>query len=111
MILKHYTAVESGSAGEGPGVTVRWLIGRPEGAPNFAMRLFEVAPGATTPYHEHPWEHEVFVLDGTGMVRQENSETPFAPGDFVFLAPGEMHQFRNTSQEIVRFICLIPVEG
>ncbi len=47
---------------------VRWLIGQPDGAPNFAMRQFEVAPGGYTPKHSHPYEHEVFVLEGSGVV-------------------------------------------
>ena len=44
------------------------------GAPNFTMRHFEVAPGGRTPFHAHPWEHEVYVLSGTGKVRQKGGE-------------------------------------
>ena len=29
--------------------TIRWLIGKPQGAPSFAMRLIEVQPGAKPP--------------------------------------------------------------
>ena len=42
-------------------VTVRVLFGPADGAPTFAMRVFEVAGGGHTPYHEHPFEHEVNV--------------------------------------------------
>jgi quercetin dioxygenase-like cupin family protein len=31
------------------GVTIRWLISHKDDAPNFAMRLFEVAPEGHTP--------------------------------------------------------------
>jgi quercetin dioxygenase-like cupin family protein len=50
------------------GVSVRWLITKKMGAPNFAMRLFEVDQNGSSPNHEHPWEHEVFILDGEGRV-------------------------------------------
>jgi quercetin dioxygenase-like cupin family protein len=90
-------------------VTVRWLLARPEGAPNFAMRLFDVAPGGCTPQHQHAWEHEVFVLAGTGEVVTADGPVPFQAGDAVLVMPDELHQFRNTSGSVARFICLIPL--
>ena len=62
-----------------PGATgcqVRWLVGPGDGAPNFAMREFEVAPGGHTPRHSHPYEHEVFVLQGSGVVYEGDTEHP-----------------------------------
>ena len=50
------------------GCHVRWLVDETDGAPNFAMRQFDVAPGGYTPRHSHPYEHEVYVLEGTGEV-------------------------------------------
>ena len=57
-------------AGAG-GVTIRVLMGDNVGAPNFTTRHFEVAPGGHTPFHAHPWEHEVFVLSGKGKVKRK----------------------------------------
>jgi quercetin dioxygenase-like cupin family protein len=91
------------------GATVRWLLARREGAPNFAMRLFELAPGGCTPLHTHPWEHEVFVLEAEGEVVQDSGATPIAAGDAVLVLPGERHQFRNTSEVPARFLCMIPL--
>lgn len=91
------------------GTTVRWLVSRPEGAPNFAMRLFELAPGGSTPLHQHEWEHEVFVLDGPAEVVQESGSTEIGRGDAVLVMPGELHQFRNTGEGTVRFLCMIPL--
>ncbi|MHA1615437.1 MAG: hypothetical protein ACTSYJ_11370, partial [Candidatus Thorarchaeota archaeon] len=36
--------------------TVRWLIGRQNGAKTYAMRIFEIGPGGIVPLHEHPEE-------------------------------------------------------
>ena len=94
---------------EAVGVTVRWLIAKEDGASNFAMRLFEVEPGGSTPLHTHPAEHEVFILEGEGAVWREGKEVPFRPGTAIFVSPGEKHCFRNKGEGVLRFLCMIPV--
>ena len=90
------------------GCRVRWLIGESDKAPNFAMREFEVAPGGHTPKHFHDYEHEVYVLAGRGTIIDGDHERPLNTGDVVFVAPNDVHQFRNTGSEPMRFLCLIP---
>jgi len=90
------------------GCTVRWLVGEADGAPNFAMRQFEVQPGGFTPRHSHPYEHEVFVLEGTGVVFEGDVEHGFRAGDVIYVAPDEVHQFRNTGATPLKFLCLVP---
>jgi quercetin dioxygenase-like cupin family protein len=87
---------------------VRWLIGEKDSAPTFAMREFEVAPGGHTPKHFHDYEHEVYVLAGRGTIVDSDKEQPLSAGDVVFVAPNDVHQFRNTGSEAMRFLCLIP---
>jgi quercetin dioxygenase-like cupin family protein len=90
------------------GCQVRWLVDEKQGAPNFAMRQFEVAPGGFTPRHSHPYEHEVFVLEGDGVVIEGDVEHPLRAGDFVLVTPDEVHQFRNTGESPLKFLCLVP---
>ena len=90
------------------GCQVRWLVGVEDDAPNFAMRQFEVAPGGHTPRHRHPYEHEVYVLAGDGVVQGDGRDHPLRAGDVVLVHPDEVHQFRNTGQSVLRFLCLIP---
>jgi quercetin dioxygenase-like cupin family protein len=90
------------------GCQVRWLIGEREGAPNFAMRQFEVEPGGHTPKHSHPYEHEVFILEGTGTILEGEVEHRFKTGDVIFVAPDDVHQFRNTGATPLKFLCLVP---
>lgn len=90
---------------------VRWLITEKDGAPTFAMRLYEVAPGGHTPHHAHGFEHEVFVVEGTGTVVGPDRERPFKAGDAIFIPADEMHQFRNTSAGVCKFLCLIPSQS
>lgn len=113
MKVTHYEQVKSEPVEmEGAdGCSVRWLIGDADGAPNFAMRQFEVAPGGHTPRHTHPYEHEVFVLEGEGVVYEGDTEHPLRTGDVVYVKPDEVHQFRNTSDAPIKFLCLIPNAG
>jgi quercetin dioxygenase-like cupin family protein len=90
------------------GCQVQILVGQEEQAPNFVMRQFEIAPGGHTPRHFHDYEHEVFVVEGSGVVMEGDQEHPLHAGDVVFVAPSDVHQFRNTGPGPLRFLCLIP---
>lgn len=94
---------------EVPGAVMREVITGDDGAPNFCMRVFEVKPGSSTPSHSHPWEHEVFILSGQGVVRGEQGESGIARDSVVFVAPGEHHCFVNRGSEPLRFVCVIPI--
>jgi quercetin dioxygenase-like cupin family protein len=110
MQVKHYQRVESNEVKmEGAtGCRVRWLVGDADQAPNFAMREFEIEPGGHTPKHFHPYEHEVFVLEGQGVVMDGDQERTLSAGDVVYVAPNDVHQFRNNGNRPLRFLCLIP---
>ncbi|MEX0937088.1 MAG: cupin domain-containing protein [Pirellulales bacterium] len=88
--------------------TVRWLLSESDGAPTFAMRQFELSPGGHTPRHSHPYEHEVYVLEGSGVVTEGDSEHPLKAGDVVLVSPDDVHQFRNTGPTPLKMLCLIP---
>lgn len=96
---------------DGGKILKRVLIGPRDGAPNFVMRLFTLQPGASTPYHTHPWEHEVFVVEGELEVVSKDGVTKVSNGAFVYVEPGEEHQFRNPSDAPASFICVIPKAG
>lgn len=88
--------------------SVRWLVDAHDGAPNFAMRKFEVAPGGFTPRHHHPYEHEVYILEGEGEIWEGDQPHPLKAGDVVYVAPDELHQFKNTGSSSLKFLCLVP---
>ncbi len=110
MKINHHEQVESRPVDMqgASGCSVRWLVDQSDGAPNFAMRQFEVAPGGHTPKHSHPYEHEVFVLEGSGVAVEGDTAHPLKQGDVVFVAPGDVHQFRNTGETPLKFLCLVP---
>lgn len=92
------------------GTTIRQLIGKEQGAPTFAIRLFELEQDGRTPLHSHWWEHEVYCLEGEGEVETPEGPVPLRAGDAVLVPPNEQHQFRNAGQGALKFLCMIPVE-
>ncbi len=93
------------------GTRIRRLIGPDDGAPNFAMRMFEVSPDGHTPKHSHAHEHEVFVLKGEGTVLCGDTEHALRPGVVVFVPPQEVHRFSNTSTTTLKLLCMVPNSG
>ncbi len=110
MKINHVTDIE-GAQVDMPGAAdceIRWLVGENDGAPNFAMRQFDVSPGGHTPRHSHPYEHEIYVLEGEGEVIEGDTPRPLKKGDFLYVAPDEVHQFRNTGDGTMKFLCMVP---
>lgn len=91
--------------------TKRVLIGPEQGATNFVMRLFTLGEGGCSPYHTHPWEHEVFILSGKGTVKSADGDTAVSAGGFVYVPPMEEHQFLNAGSEPFEFLCIVPASS
>jgi len=94
-------------------VTMRLMVCWDDGAPNFAMRLFEVQPGGHTPRHRHNYEHEILIMQGqaaVGTSEDDSQDTTAQAGDVLFIPANQTHQFRNTGPEVLKFMCLVPTE-
>jgi quercetin dioxygenase-like cupin family protein len=90
-------------------VFVRWLIDDQLGAQNFAMRLFEIKPGTKVSLHNHPEEHEIYILSGTGkFYNVKGQEEMVNEGDFLYIPPNEKHGIDNIGKVDLIFLCLIP---
>jgi len=70
--------------------TIQILINHPP-ASTFIMRKFRIKPGGYTPLHAHAYEHEVYVLEGLGEVRNEKQSIQIRQGSVVFIPPNEVH--------------------
>jgi quercetin dioxygenase-like cupin family protein len=110
MKVAHYEEIpaEAVMTEGSSGCRIRCLIGPNDGAPSFTMRQFEVAAGGNTPKHQHGYEHEVFILEGQGVALDSRGEHPLRAGTAIYVAPNEIHQFRNTGAGPLKFLCLIP---
>ena len=114
MLKKNYKEVDAQEAilTDGTiakGIYIRWLIDEKLGAKNFAMRRVEIKPGLSVPLHNHPEEHEIYVLSGTGKFYNDKEEVEVAnQGDFVYIPSNEKHGMDNIGKDNLIFLCLIP---
>ena len=82
-----------------------------DGAPVYSYRVFTVEPGGYTPYHQHPYEHMNYIIEGEGvLVNEAGEETPLKAGDFALVDPSEKHQYRNKGDQPFKMICGVPKE-
>ena len=86
------------------------VITASDGAPNFALRLFEIGSEGHTPFHSHDWEHEVYIIEGSGLIVEESKNTKIEKDDFIYVEPGEKHQFSAGSKGL-KWICIVPNKG
>lgn len=106
MRVISYREIEAKEVEEGSKLKIRWL--NAEGSSNFAVRHFEIEPGGYSPYHSHPWEHEIFVLEGNGTAIGNKEVEAVSVGDLISIPAGETHQIRNTGKSTLKILCMIP---
>ena len=94
------------------GVTRTSLVGGSDEIPvPFQLRYFEVASGGFSSREKHAHQHVVVVVRGKGSVVLGEREQPISFGDVVYVAPWEVHQFRNSDgPEPLGFLCVVPGE-
>jgi quercetin dioxygenase-like cupin family protein len=112
MILKHAAEVPAEPM-EKPGftgMTARFLLTSADGCPRYALRLMEFDAGGFTSWHRHREEHEMYFLEGEGMVvNDDRKEHPVRAGDVLFLEPCEYHQIKNNGTGKLKMICTVPL--
>lgn len=112
MMMKHLEEVPSTRVEmEGAkAVFKKALIMKEDGAPGFAMRLFEIREGGHTPFHTHGWEHVNYILEGKGSLVMGKGEYPIKAGDSILVPAGEKHQYRHAGKGPLKFLCMVPKE-
>lgn len=90
------------------GTKIQWLIDNTI-APNFAMRRFIIEPDGIIPLHNHPYEHEVYILLGKGVGVASDGERELKQGDVIFVPPDEQHGWKNTGNGPLVLLCFIPI--
>jgi quercetin dioxygenase-like cupin family protein len=104
----HYNdiPVENMTSDGARGVGLRLLIGEGDGAPNFAMRLISFDAGGRSPHHSHDYEHETFIVSGSGAVEIDGELIKLEKGDAVYVPANAVHHFE--ADDGMEMICVIP---
>ena len=90
------------------------LIGSKDGAPNYLM-LYNgaMSPGQVSHPeaggHTHAWEHVVFILEGQATLVCDGKEYTVSEGDGVLVPPDTFHQWRNTSDALMKRVTFNPL--
>ena len=75
--------------------------------PNLSVIEECVPPGASEVRHFHKNAQQFFfVLSGQAMMEADGERIPLSSGQGVAIPPGTRHQFRNHSEEPVRFLVI-----
>ncbi len=109
MLIRDLAEVPAFPYGEG--AQKRVMIGSKEGAPGFAMRVFDLPPGGGSSHHAHDFEHEVFILQGEATLKSAGGTTTVKANSAIFIPANEEHQLLNTGEETLRFLCMVPLRG
>ncbi|MEF8781044.1 MAG: cupin domain-containing protein [Haloferacaceae archaeon] len=111
-VVKRANDVEYGAVDAADGLRKGVLIDASDGAPNFAIRRFTLAPGASVPKHTNEVEHEQYVLAGEYVVGigegDDAEEHRVTPGDALLIPSGTVHWYRNDGDEEGAFLCAVP---
>jgi len=107
-VVKHSDEVKTEPVDAAEGLRKAVLIDESDGAPNFAMRRFELAAGTEVPRHTNAVEHEQYVLAGEYVVGVGEEEHTVRPGDTLLIPAGVEHWYRNEGEESGAFICVVP---
>ena len=96
---------------EAKNALMKVLISPKEGWEGYVMRIFELEEGGYTPKHAHDWPHINYILEGSGTLFLDGSENNIGAGSYAYVPSNELHQFKNTGNGTLRFICIVPEEG
>ena len=87
---------------EAPGVEVRNL----KRVEDVELKVLDVKPGSSTPFHAHPHAHEGVIVSGTGAVRYEDRSDLLSPGDVFSVNPHEPHAIDSRGPDVLRLVCM-----
>lgn len=107
-VLKRASEIVYESVDAAEGLRKGVLLDESDGAPNFAIRRFELAAGSEVPRHTNAVEHEQHVLAGEYVVGIGEEEHTVEAGDSLLIPAGVEHWYRNEGDEPGAFLCAVP---
>ena len=90
----------------GPAARLIWLDDNP---PTCVMLYSEIHPDQASAHHTHPWEHEIYIIEGAGTLFCDGREYPVREGDAI-LIPGNVDHYtlNNGGRDTIRRIAMNP---
>jgi quercetin dioxygenase-like cupin family protein len=103
-VIRNYRSVYQ------PGGAAARLISLEDNPTTCTMTYSVIEPGKTSTHHIHPWEHEVYIIEGSGVLTCDGKEYPVREGDGMFI-PGNVDHYtlNNQSSGVIRRIEVNPL--
>jgi quercetin dioxygenase-like cupin family protein len=95
----------------GAGTPAR-LISADDHPPTCTMEYAVIEPGKTSSRAIHPWEHEAYILEGSGVVVCDSKEYAIKEGDGIFI-PGNVDHYllNNKTSGNIRLVMISPLSA
>ena len=106
-VVKKSDSVERKEVPAGTATQTQVLIGRDDGAPNFAMRRFTMGEGGGMPRHTNSVEHEQYVLRGRARVGIGEEVYEVGANDVLYIPAGAPHYYEVVEAPF-EFLCMVP---
>ena len=102
-VIRNYRSVYQ------PGGAAARLISLDDNPATCTMTYSVIEPGKTSAHHIHSWEHEVYILEGSGVLVCDGKEYAIREGDGMFI-PGNVDHYtlNNRSSGVIRRTCSSP---
>src|SRR5512143_2079620 len=86
------------------GITVKMMVDSDLGAQLSTMFMVQYEPAGLAGAHDHPFEETYMILEGEVDARFDGESYRLKPGDVAWAGVGCIHEFRNPTQGIVRWL-------
>lgn len=81
----------------------RYLVDEDVGCRDVTQFVGVIPPGRA-PLHSHTYDEVLYVVEGTGVLHIDGSETPLAAGSCLHLPPYVEHSLENTGETAMRVL-------
>jgi quercetin dioxygenase-like cupin family protein len=86
------------------GITVKMMVDSDLGAQLSTMFMVQYEPSGVAGAHDHPLEETYLILEGEVDARFDGNSYHLKPGDVAWAGVGCIHEFRNPTSGIVRWL-------
>lgn len=77
----------------------------------FVTQFLGFIDRSRAPYHTHPYEEAICVLEGEGLLHLDGREVPIKSGSSIFLPPGTPHCLENQSEGVLKVLGVFAPAG
>ncbi len=109
-VIRNYRSLLKAGSAFGDGFDSLKLISLEDAPPTCIVNYQIIGPGKTSFHHLHPWEHEVYILEGSGVLVCDGKEYPVREGDGI-LIPGHVDHYtlNNRKSGVIRRLEVNPI--